>query len=101
MRTKQGLEAARAQGKVPDRPKASNNKQRVLDPFRSEILTYLHQGLNIALEHITPFGWDNVSMLWLIYPLIPSGDASKHSLNNRFAQPENYVQPFLDTFVCW
>jgi len=48
MRTKQGLAAARAQGKVLGRPKGSKNKQRVLDPFRSKILTYLHQGLNIA-----------------------------------------------------
>lgn len=48
MRTKQGLAAARAQGKVLGRPKGSKNKERVLDPFRTEILDYLTKGLNIA-----------------------------------------------------
>ncbi len=48
MRTKQGLAAARAQGKVLGRPKGSRNKNRVLDPFKAEILGYLEQGLNIA-----------------------------------------------------
>ena len=48
MRTKQGLAAARAQGKVLGRPKGSKNKERVLDPFKSEILGYLKKGLNIA-----------------------------------------------------
>ena len=43
-----------AKGDVPERhwlclgrPKGSKNKQRVLDPFKYEILTYLQQGLNI------------------------------------------------------
>ncbi len=48
LRTKQGLAAARAQGKVLGRPKGSKNKHRVLDPFKSEILGYLKQGLNVA-----------------------------------------------------
>jgi DNA invertase Pin-like site-specific DNA recombinase len=48
LRTKQGLAAARAQGKVLGRPKGSKNKDRALDPFRVEILGYLRQGLNIA-----------------------------------------------------
>ncbi len=48
MRTKQGLAAARAQGKVLGRPKGSRNKNRVLDPFKADILGYLEQGLNIA-----------------------------------------------------
>jgi DNA invertase Pin-like site-specific DNA recombinase len=48
MRTKQGLAAARAQGKVLGRPKGSKNKERVLDPFKSEILGYLKKGINIA-----------------------------------------------------
>lgn len=48
LRTKQGLAAARAQGKVLGRPKGSKNKERVLDPFRAEILDYLTKGLNIA-----------------------------------------------------
>ncbi len=48
LRTKQGLAAARAQGKVLGRPKGSRNKDRVLNPFRSEILGYLERGLNIA-----------------------------------------------------
>ena len=48
LRTKQGLAAARAQGKVLGRPKGSKNKERVLDPFKAEILDYLTKGLNIA-----------------------------------------------------
>jgi len=48
LRTKQGLAAARAQGKVLGRPKGSKNKERVLDPFRTEILDYLTKGLTIA-----------------------------------------------------
>ena len=48
MRTKQGLEAARAQGKVLGRPKGSKNKSRILDPFYLEISDYLKQGLNVA-----------------------------------------------------
>jgi DNA invertase Pin-like site-specific DNA recombinase len=48
VRTKQGLAAARAQGKVLGRPKGSKNKNRVLDPFKDEILAYLRQGLNVA-----------------------------------------------------
>ena len=46
LRTKQGLAAARAQGKVLGRPMGSKNKHRVLDPFKSEILGYLKQGLS-------------------------------------------------------
>ena len=48
LRTKQGLAAARVQGKVLGRPKGSRNKDRALDPFRAEILGYLERGLNIA-----------------------------------------------------
>lgn len=48
LRTKQGLAAARAQGKVLGRPKGSKNKDRVLDPFKAEIRDYLTKGLNIA-----------------------------------------------------
>jgi len=59
LRTKQGLAAARAQGKVLGRPKGSKNKQRVLDPFKAEILRYLQQGLNIA------------SIMKLINPKLP------------------------------
>ncbi len=48
MRTKQGLAAARAQGKVLGRPKGSKNKERVLDPHKDQILEYLEMGLNLA-----------------------------------------------------
>jgi len=48
LRTKQGLAAARAQGKVLGRPMGSKNKHRVLDPFKLEILGYLKQGLSVA-----------------------------------------------------
>jgi DNA invertase Pin-like site-specific DNA recombinase len=40
-RTKQGLAAARASGKILGRPKGVKNKNRVLDPFKDEIKKYL------------------------------------------------------------
>jgi DNA invertase Pin-like site-specific DNA recombinase len=48
LRTKQGLAAARAKGKILGRPKGSRNKERVLDPHRDQILEYLQMGLNLA-----------------------------------------------------
>jgi DNA invertase Pin-like site-specific DNA recombinase len=48
MRTKQGLAAARARGKLLGRPKGSRNKIRVLDPYRDQIAEYLRIGLNLA-----------------------------------------------------
>jgi len=44
-RTKQGLAAARASGKILGRPKGAKNKNRVLDPFKDEIKKYLDLGL--------------------------------------------------------
>lgn len=49
IRTKQGLAAAKAQGKQLGRPKGSRNrKSRVLDPFREVIRHYLVQQVPIA-----------------------------------------------------
>lgn len=48
MRTKQGLAAARAKGKKLGRPKGSRDKERVLDPYRDQILEYLEMGLTLA-----------------------------------------------------
>ena len=48
LRTKQGLEAARAQGKILGRPKGSKSKNRVLAPFKVDIYGYLKQGLDLA-----------------------------------------------------
>lgn len=47
-RTKQGLAAARANGKRLGRPKGSRNKERLLDPYKGQILDYLEKGLNLA-----------------------------------------------------
>ena len=44
-RTKQGLAAARASGKILGRPKGVKNKDRVLDPFKDEIKKYLDMEL--------------------------------------------------------
>ncbi len=44
-RTKQGLAAARASGKILGRPKGVKNKHRVLDPFKDEIKKYLDMEL--------------------------------------------------------
>ena len=51
MRTKQGLEAARAQGKQLGRPKGSRDKERVLDPYREEIRDLLEK--QVSLRRIT------------------------------------------------
>jgi DNA invertase Pin-like site-specific DNA recombinase len=48
IRTKQGLAAARAQGKLLGRPKGSRNQSRPLDPYREQIKAYLQVGLPIA-----------------------------------------------------
>lgn len=48
MRTKQGLAAARAAGKLLGRPKGSRSKNRVLDPYREQIKEYLQMDLNLA-----------------------------------------------------
>ncbi len=48
IRTKQGLAAAKAKGKKLGRPKGSRNKERILDPYRDQILDYLQMGLNLA-----------------------------------------------------
>ncbi len=48
IRTKQGLAAAKAQGKQLGRPKGSRNQERPLDPHREQIKAYLQLKLNIA-----------------------------------------------------
>lgn len=45
-RTKQGLNAAKAQGKILGRPKGAKNKERVLDPYKDEIKKYLEMYLS-------------------------------------------------------
>lgn len=45
-RTKQGLSAARAMGKVLGRPKGAKNKTRVLDPYKEEITRLLSIGVS-------------------------------------------------------
>ena len=45
MRTKQGLEAARASGKKLGRPKGSRDKKGVLDLYREQNKRYLYLGL--------------------------------------------------------
>jgi DNA invertase Pin-like site-specific DNA recombinase len=48
IRTKQGLAAAKAQGKLLGRPKGSRNQTRPLDVYREQIQIYLQVGLSIA-----------------------------------------------------
>jgi DNA invertase Pin-like site-specific DNA recombinase len=49
LRTKQGLIAAKAQGKKLGRPAGSKNRKgRALDPFREQILQYQELGLPVA-----------------------------------------------------
>lgn len=48
LRTKQGLAAAKAQGKLLGRPKGSRNQTRPLDMYREQIQAYLQVGLSIA-----------------------------------------------------
>lgn len=47
MRTRQGLAAARASGKILGRPKGSRDKYRILDPFREQVAEYLKLGLSL------------------------------------------------------
>lgn len=48
-RTRQGLEAAKASGKILGRPKGSTNKKgRALDAFRDQINSYAELGLPVA-----------------------------------------------------
>lgn len=52
LRTKQGLAAAKASGKILGRPKGSKNKKgKVLEPYKSEILKLYN--LNISVASIT------------------------------------------------
>jgi DNA invertase Pin-like site-specific DNA recombinase len=48
IRTKQGLAAAKAQGKLLGRPQGSKNKTRLLDPYKNQIQSYLQMGLNLT-----------------------------------------------------
>jgi len=48
IRTKQGLAAAKAQGKQLGRPKGSRNQGRPLEPYREQIKIYLQAGLSIV-----------------------------------------------------
>ena len=50
-RTKQGLAAIKASGRILGRPKGSKNiKGRILDPFKSQVMDYLRLDLSIASE---------------------------------------------------
>ena len=42
------MAAVKAQGKQLGRPKGSRNKERVLDPYKEQILRYLEMGLNLV-----------------------------------------------------
>jgi DNA invertase Pin-like site-specific DNA recombinase len=49
IRTKQGLAAAKAQGKLLGRPKGSKNKKgRALDAFHPDLKKYLELGISVA-----------------------------------------------------
>jgi DNA invertase Pin-like site-specific DNA recombinase len=48
IRTKQGLAAAKAQGKQLGRPQGSRNRTRRLDPYKNQIQSYLQMGLNLT-----------------------------------------------------
>jgi len=49
-RTKQGLSAARAMGKILGRPKGAKNKTRILDPYKEEITRLL--GIEVSQSSI-------------------------------------------------
>jgi DNA invertase Pin-like site-specific DNA recombinase len=49
LRTKQGLEAAKASGKVLGRPKGCKNKRGLaLDPYKSQIIDYMKMSLPVS-----------------------------------------------------
>lgn len=52
LRTKQGLAAAKASGKLLGRPKGSRNKNgSALSPFTDQIQAYLNLGLPVSAVH--------------------------------------------------
>ena len=51
MRTKQGLAAARINGKKLGRPKGSRDRQRILNPFWEQIKDYLQLGIPLRRIH--------------------------------------------------
>ena len=51
MRTKTGLAAARASGVKLGRPKGARSKNRILDPYKTQIADYLRMGLNLTAIH--------------------------------------------------
>jgi DNA invertase Pin-like site-specific DNA recombinase len=50
-RTKSGLAAAKASGTQLGRPKGAKSKHRILDPYQTQIASYLKMGLNLAAIH--------------------------------------------------
>jgi DNA invertase Pin-like site-specific DNA recombinase len=51
LRTKSGLAAARASGTQLGRPIGARNKHRILDPYQTQIASYLKMGLNLTAIH--------------------------------------------------
>jgi DNA invertase Pin-like site-specific DNA recombinase len=51
LRTKSGLAAAKASGRQLGRPKGAKSKHRILDPYQSQIASYLKMGLNLTAIH--------------------------------------------------
>lgn len=78
-RTKQGLSAARAMGKVLGRPKGAKNKTRVLDPYKDEIGKLLNLGVSQSsvLKIINAKLEKPISLTSLRYFIINDGRFSK------------------------
>lgn len=62
MRTKQGLEAAKAKGVKLGRPQGSRNRERKADPYREQISHLLDAGVNVAnIQKIIQAGGTEIS----------------------------------------
>ena len=94
-RTKQGLIAAKAKGKLLGRPKGSKNKKgRVLDPFKDQIKQYLELPLPFSsIEKIinnqldTPISYNSFKYFIKHDPELLS--AHKKSLKQRLIAPNS------------
>jgi len=84
-RTKQGLAAARASGKILGRPKGVKNKYRVLDQYKDEIKKYLEMDLmqtNI-LKIINSQREKKISLSSLRYFIATTKDLNKINILNK------------------
>lgn len=86
IRTRQGLAAAKAQGKLLGRPKGSRNQSRPLDAYREQIKDYLQVGLSIAAIRKLINKQLDVPLTYNSYKYFVLNDAQLRELGNKLAE---------------